>query len=536
MSSYQVTENLELFRELFKITPEVGALLLDLHDALMDSQPFILRELEKAIEQHPDIPQFRNYLYIYYIREDMMEKAKKVNAEMLVLFPGYFVAKMNKASEYFADLEAELIPALVGENFDLGELCPNRNTFLEVEELQMQRVAIFYYVYYGDFDQAAKHLDRMASFDNTSEIFNAAESYFSERLREALEAEIGQKPNLWKHEAGTPAPRLVEYTKPQFSLERIHDLYHLNMEDFISRIDVFTALPNTELRADLERVIDDSIRRFHFFRYGDNLASNDMERNLPPFFSTSFLCRAVWLIAEIGAVELLPKVLEVLGDSIDLNEFYFGVETQSTLWPAVFKLGESQPELLKNFAIDLSAAPFNRIFIAETIGQIALRQPDRKKEVHELFKEILDYYLTAAESGDENDELMVAILVSNAIEIGAENTLPVIEELYNEGYIETSINGDFEQVRDELMGNVDYEQDQSKLPTMKEHFTNFFETGSFEGVTDSMDDWKMDDCSNFDDVEEPMNLNEPIVKEKKIGRNDPCPCGSGKKYKKCCLS
>lgn len=26
-----------------------------------------------------------------------------------------------------------------------------------------------------------------------------------------------------------------------------------------------------------------------------------------------------------------------------------------------------------------------------------------------------------------------------------------------------------------------------------------------------------------------------VVKEEKIGRNDPCPCGSGKKYKKCCL-
>ena len=25
-----------------------------------------------------------------------------------------------------------------------------------------------------------------------------------------------------------------------------------------------------------------------------------------------------------------------------------------------------------------------------------------------------------------------------------------------------------------------------------------------------------------------------VVKPKKIGRNDPCPCGSGKKYKKCC--
>lgn len=25
-----------------------------------------------------------------------------------------------------------------------------------------------------------------------------------------------------------------------------------------------------------------------------------------------------------------------------------------------------------------------------------------------------------------------------------------------------------------------------------------------------------------------------IVKERKVGRNDPCPCGSGKKYKYCC--
>ena len=25
-----------------------------------------------------------------------------------------------------------------------------------------------------------------------------------------------------------------------------------------------------------------------------------------------------------------------------------------------------------------------------------------------------------------------------------------------------------------------------------------------------------------------------VIKGKKVGRNDPCPCGSGKKYKKCC--
>ena len=26
----------------------------------------------------------------------------------------------------------------------------------------------------------------------------------------------------------------------------------------------------------------------------------------------------------------------------------------------------------------------------------------------------------------------------------------------------------------------------------------------------------------------------PSAPAKKVGRNDPCPCGSGKKYKKCC--
>ena len=35
-------------------------------------------------------------------------------------------------------------------------------------------------------------------------------------------------------------------------------------------------------------------------------------------------------------------------------------------------------------------------------------------------------------------------------------------------------------------------------------------------------------------VEEANRKNAPIVKGQQPGRNDPCPCGSGKKYKKCC--
>lgn len=31
-------------------------------------------------------------------------------------------------------------------------------------------------------------------------------------------------------------------------------------------------------------------------------------------------------------------------------------------------------------------------------------------------------------------------------------------------------------------------------------------------------------------------VRKPVRVEQKIGRNDPCPCGSGKKFKKCCGS
>lgn len=59
---------------------------------------------------------------------------------------------------------------------------------------------------------------------------------------------------------------------------------------------------------------------------------------------------------------------------------------------------------------------------------------------------------------------------------------------------------------------------------------------------DAKADWLygMDEWSNiFDEekrkqIKKDYNKSKIVVNENKIGRNDPCPCGSGKKYKKCC--
>ncbi len=38
------------------------------------------------------------------------------------------------------------------------------------------------------------------------------------------------------------------------------------------------------------------------------------------------------------------------------------------------------------------------------------------------------------------------------------------------------------------------------------------------------------------DMDHALRPPEPVLAAPKVGRNDPCPCGSGKKFKKCCAS
>ena len=43
-----------------------------------------------------------------------------------------------------------------------------------------------------------------------------------------------------------------------------------------------------------------------------------------------------------------------------------------------------------------------------------------------------------------------------------------------------------------------------------------------------------DKPEDITDLEILLNPPKPKLTEKKVGRNEPCPCGSGNKYKKCC--
>jgi uncharacterized protein YecA (UPF0149 family) len=59
----------------------------------------------------------------------------------------------------------------------------------------------------------------------------------------------------------------------------------------------------------------------------------------------------------------------------------------------------------------------------------------------------------------------------------------------------------------------------------------YFQSGVLEFMKRDWENWQQRTAERALQAERASRA----PKMAKIGRNDPCPCGSGKKYKKCCL-
>ena len=76
---------------------------------------------------------------------------------------------------------------------------------------------------------------------------------------------------------------------------------------------------------------------------------------------------------------------------------------------------------------------------------------------------------------------------------------------------------------------------ENTTPPWRDHFANPWNFYVPEAIASRQERWAKEDAEDlageaFKDEAAPYVRAAP-----KIGRNDPCPCGSGKKYKKCCL-
>lgn len=75
----------------------------------------------------------------------------------------------------------------------------------------------------------------------------------------------------------------------------------------------------------------------------------------------------------------------------------------------------------------------------------------------------------------------------------------------------------------EIAGTIDFEKLLFNMHAAKADW--LYELTEWEAILDE---------EKRKEIRKAYMQSKTVVKEEKVGRNDPCPCGSGKKYKKCC--
>ena len=126
----------------------------------------------------------------------------------------------------------------------------------------------------------------------------------------------------------------------------------------------------------------------------------------------------------------------------------------------------------------------------------------------------------------ENSDF-AALLVLNAAELQEAALRPAIDRWYADGLVDPMMNS----------SSID-EAYRAAFDEIGEELVQF---DKFNGLVDYLSDWPWFNVSDPEELDELHDdsayaVAEPFVRDgRKIGRNEPCPCGSGKKYKKCCL-
>jgi hypothetical protein len=202
-------------------------------------------------------------------------------------------------------------------------------------------------------------------------------------------------------------------------------------------------------------------------------------------------------------------------------------------------------------------APLQRLIHDETANEFVRGQAIAGLLVQSLWGErpreavIADLRSLFSTLPRPGDAYVWAELVSAVADFNALELLPEVRRAYAEDLADESLIGlddiDPEQVR---------EPDGYKRPSPEQQYNWFCERHPpidtvaecagwicFREEPNETDDWDAPE-DDWDSTEEIVNgllgtptyelPLAPFVAPPKVGRNDPCPCGSGKKFKKCC--
>ncbi|MDF2520824.1 MAG: hypothetical protein K0R84_1452 [Clostridia bacterium] len=229
---------------------------------------------------------------------------------------------------------------------------------------------------------------------------------------------------------------------------------------------------------------------------------------------------AAHLLAQFRVREAYPILVDILTLPDDIPYGLFGdgiIEAGSRILASVCN---SDTSLIKNLAEDANADEFMREQAIEALTILALHNLIQRDEVIEYYRKLL------RDESIISKPTLLGLFINTCCDIYPEELYDDIKEKFEDCLVDELIVG-IESVDEAIIIGLE--------ETLKASEDNIH-LQFIDDTIAELEDWicfDEDYKERMEAIEKARNFN-IVIKEPKIGRNDPCPCGSGKKYKKCC--
>jgi hypothetical protein len=237
---------------------------------------------------------------------------------------------------------------------------------------------------------------------------------------------------------------------------------------------------------------------------------------------------ALLFLTEFRAKEALPAILEAITLPGELPFDLFGELITEDLPRTLAVLADDQLELLDGLIRDRAVNEYVRWGAVDTIAMLARGGQITREQAAERLN---SHLLVAFETGDEDVGIP---LVSSLCRLGVASSRDLVLEAFTKLDIDRRFTTP-DHVRDDFdaaaAGDLSqFERIEAPEPRDTIEYVKTW-VYSREDENDDLPLGLHDDEEWSNDWEQAP---EPIHAPTKVGRNEACPCGSGKKFKKCC--
>lgn len=477
-----------------------------------------LKKVERFFEKWKQFPEVWNWYYQALKKNNRMVEADKLLNETLKRFPDYHFAKCEYIFSLLKKDEIEkAISQLGGDEPDIKRWYPDRDVF------HFQEAIVYYALYMeleikkGNFEKADEYLDLVREWDVKDRVVKVyAEKILDARSKKEYDDFFEREEN-YTYVKPEP-PENYEFSK-DFVHPEIEFLYENNepiTDEFIASV---LSLPRDTAILDLEKIL-----------YLCMFDPEEMDLELGRFTS---LQHAVWFLYELNAVESSELISFILQMDAEFMDWWFGDFSSENLWQTIYICLEKELDNFLTIVKNPNLYTFFKSIVLDALEFYAEQSLENKSSVTEILGNLLQFFIDNADSEETLDYTLIGLIESSAIDIQAKELLPLIKRARELGIVDEFVNGKIEDV-EKLFDSPLSEWRTKKLKSIYElaEGERIKWRHSMEDDEEDADDDVLYYGDNSSQTDYPLPYEERSTP--KVGRNEPCPCGSGMKYKKCC--